>query len=123
MKKRYLLQLFCVSLISIGFCGNALAGPFANSGTLGGDDVEIESTDADRPDMVFTPSPKVWVTGGTSVDSFAASAVHLGSQEKTGGQAYGMASDTNQLFWSDVSADGHTAVTATGSSAFSDWKN
>ena len=54
-------------------------------------------------DFVFSPSPAIETTGDVDDTCFAVAAAHNGALGKTDGKEYGMACDTNQVWWADVS--------------------
>lgn len=64
--------------------------------------------------FVFKPSPSVRMIGSADDTGFAEAAVHLSAEGKSDGKAYGMASDSNQVWWMDV---GVATLAATAAAA------
>ncbi len=62
--------------------------------------IEISLTGAD--DMEFKTSPQVEMSWVSDADGFAVNAAHAAAYEAPGGQAYGMAGDTNKVFWQSI---------------------
>lgn len=91
------------------------AGP-----TSAGDPITITPTAANIPGaqpLVFKPSPQVVMSYYSNFNGFSLNAVHNAAIETPGGQAYGMASDTNKVYWVSVEAEGSALVAvATASS-------
>ena len=72
--------------------------------------------------ITFNPSTNVNMDGATSATAFAIDGWHEQAELKTAGQGYGMASDTNKMFFIDISqAISATTITGTNSGAFSSW--
>lgn len=122
MFKKYTMLTGCIFFATVSA---ASAAAFTN--TNPGDKISITATAATNPGNTFEyqTSPQVKIQGFTTATAFAVSAVHNDALAKTGGMAFGMASDSSDLMWKDVSATGSTlaaltsAVTAT---AFAGWK-
>ncbi|RJX19225.1 MAG: hypothetical protein C4563_08330 [Desulfobulbus sp.] len=69
--------------------------------------------------LQFKPSPKVSMTGMSTDIGFAHDAVHDAALGVSGGQEYGMAADTNKVFFQMVEETGDTLyVIATSNSTF-----
>ena len=62
--------------------------------------------------LTFKPSPKVLMNGMSTPISFAHDAVHKAALGTSGGQEYGMAADTNKVFFQGVDTDTSGAVLA-----------
>ena len=71
--------------------------------------------------VVFTPSTNVNMSADSMATSFAVNGWHDQADQKKNGQAYGMAADSNKMFFLDISTTAGVAVTATNSTAFSGW--
>ena len=54
--------------------------------------------------LVFKPSPKVSMDGMSALTGFAHNGVHNAALAVSGGQKYGMASDTNKVYFAVVEA-------------------
>lgn len=77
-------------------------------------------TSGAAPDFVFKPSPQVDMRGESDATGYAVGAAHHSALGKTDGKEYGMASDSNQVWWVDVSGEGTIIdVVGTNSAALS----
>ena len=120
MLRKYTILAACMVLASASFAGAATLG---NGGPS--KEVKIAKGGNAPAEFVFQVSPQIVTTGATERDNFTVAAVHNNALKKKGGMAYGMASDSSDLFWLDVATTealaGITATTAAG--AFTgDWK-
>jgi hypothetical protein len=64
--------------------------------------IETDAITGDVSNFKFKPSPSVRMIGESDDTGFAEAAVHLSAEGKPDGKAYGMASDSNQVWWMDV---------------------
>lgn len=74
-------------------------------------------------DIVFNPSSQVKMSGASETGNFAIAAYHTQAQNKKAGQQYGMASDSNALWFKDISeTTADTVDTTKAADAFgTDW--
>ncbi|MCL7488664.1 MAG: hypothetical protein M8357_10885 [Desulfobulbaceae bacterium] len=90
--------------------------------TAAGAQVTIEAAGIDGADpLVFNPSPQVQMSVISRASGFSLNGVHASALETAGGQAYGMADDTNKVFWISVQAENSTLVAVTTSSSDEFW--
>jgi hypothetical protein len=83
-----------------------------------GETVTVDaSTVPGAQDIEFNPSTNVVMTGASEATSFAIGAYHEQALNKTAGQSYGMAADTNSIFFQDLSPAGTGDGTVTGTNA------
>ena len=72
--------------------------------------------------IAFTPSTNVNMGADVVSTSFAINAWHDQADQKKNGQAYGMAADSNKMFFLDISGTAATAVSGTNAgAAFAGW--
>jgi hypothetical protein len=101
-------KIFC--LVGLSLCLFATNSAFAGSGDVSqtggaGTAVTIEVTAAGVPgasNIVFTPSSNVLMQGQSVATSWALDAVHSQALGKDNGQAYGMAADSNKMYFLDA---------------------
>lgn len=110
------ISVFLLALMVMGFMTSyAFAGSYS---TTGGDTMTIDASGIPGADnLTFNPSPRVNMTGRSSAMGFAHNGVHQQALETEGGKAYGMASDTNRVFFVSVAADGSALVAVTTSNS------
>lgn len=116
--KKFSLLIF--ALIALGFCAtNSFAASYSTS--TAGASMTVTATSVSQADnLVFNPSPKVFMTGISSNTGFAHDAVHESALGQEGGQQYGMAADSNKVYYLKASnLSVVTTVTSTDSSFFS----
>lgn len=124
--KKTLYILACASIFSL-LAQNAMAAASDVTQTGGaGAKVTIATTAINgAPDpLEFNPSTNVNMDGQSDATAFAIFGWHDQVEKKASGQAYGMASDENKLFFLDISSD-LTDLEATAgtnaATAFADW--
>jgi len=101
MKKYFaLFTIFAISFISVT---TASAIQFS---AAGGDPVELDTADPNFDP--FTPSTNVSMSGQTAVAGYAANSWHIQVLTKKSGKAFGMSSDSNAVYWADISANDAT---------------
>jgi hypothetical protein len=101
---------------------NAIAGTFTSEK---GAQITIaaDAVPGAQP-IIFNPSTNVNVDGQSDSTSFAVTAWHEQAEGKSSGQAYGMAADSNKMFFIDISdANNIPSGVGTNSGDFSggDW--
>ena len=95
---------------------NAMAS-VSVANTNPGDPVTVTPTNVSgAANLVFNPSTNVIIDGDSDETSFAIWGYHSQVLGKSSGQAYGMAADTNKLFFLDISGLS-AAPTVTGTNA------
>ncbi len=112
-------------LIFTPFIQNAFSAALSQSGG-GGTAVTVDAGNvAGAQDVTFNPSTNVVMSGVANSTQYAIGAYHTQALEKASGQAYGMASDANKIYFMDISQTGATpAVTGSNATFFStanDW--
>ncbi len=71
------------------------------------------------PDLIFKTSPQVGMTYISDAAGFSENAAHAAAYLTSGGQAYGMADDTNKIYWLSIETIAAiTAVTVASSVQF-----
>ena len=63
-------------------------------------------------DIEFNPSSQVKMSGASVSTSFAIAAYHTQANQKKAGQQYGMAAESNALWFKDISATAVTTLSA-----------
>ena len=108
-------MLMAVSANAAEISGNIKANP--------GSTIEIDaSTGIPGSDVMrFNPSPQVQMSWWTNRDGFAHNAVHTAAIETPGGMVYGMAGDTNKVFWMSA-APANFALTAVSTANSTEFK-
>lgn len=116
MHKVYTL-VAAIGLVMLG----ATTSSAATFSTTDGDVFTVPTTNVPGAAVFeFKPSPKVNMTGQSSSIGFAHDAVHMSALGVSGGQSYGMAGDTNKVFFKVVETSGDVLYTiATSNSTFS----
>ncbi len=114
--KKYIYALACIAII--GFVThNATASDVAQ--TNPGDQVTVSASSiTGAPDLTFNPSTNVVINGTTADTAFQITGYHDSADQKKNGQAYGMASDVNKLYWLDISTTAYSEPSGTNSGAF-----
>lgn len=67
--------------------------------------------------IVFTPSSNVVMTGVSEKTSWALGAYHTQAMNKKNGQGYGMAADSNKVWFQDISSATTLSITTTTAAA------
>lgn len=118
MKK--LLTVIAAGLLFCSFSSNTSLATVNIENTEPGGVVSFSPGVAGAPDPIeFTPSTNVNIGGQSDATSFAINSWHEQASSKTAGQAYGMTSDSNKMFFMDISTTAGSAVTGTTAAAFS----
>ncbi len=92
-------KLFIAGLLISTSCftaSQAFTTTFATANP--GDELTITSTTT-NPNLDFTPSPKVSVSGATGDSQYRIAAGHLSTINKDEAKAYGLSSDNSQMYW------------------------
>lgn len=110
MKKK----LIYIAAISLGLfvSSNAIAADFTVTAADDGAVTMASNAANDGPAFRFIPSTNIVMDGGTTAagESFVVSAYHTSVLAKSSGKGFGMASDTNAMYWIDLSASGAAAT-------------
>ena len=129
MKKALLVLAAIVSMGFIATTTYAASGEIdqADNGMVTIDCTNMINAGDVAANLEFQPSTNVILSGASSSTSFAAATYHEQVEDKDGGRQYGMAADTNVIFWLNISEDGNgqavVDVAATTSAVFplADW--
>lgn len=99
---------FCIA-VGLAVCTFSTAQAASlDNGAVGGAQIEIDITATcglpdTTPNFIFKPSPGVVTSGQVDCTGYAFGAGHLSAIGKTDAKAYAMASDSNQVWWMDIS--------------------
>ncbi len=104
---------------------SAMAAKQVSNATAGAT-VTVNSDTPGASNLVFNPSTNVNIDGQSDATAFAIFGWHDQTELKASGQAYGMASDENKLYFTNISddmviLDATIAAVGTNSAAFADW--
>ncbi|MFV0438919.1 MAG: hypothetical protein ACK5PS_16185 [Desulfopila sp.] len=110
-------------LLTSMFTVSAFAAPLTiNNQATPGAPIKITPVDTTRA-FNFNPSSNVVISMGSAKTGYALGAYHSAAVKSKVGQEYGLAADTMKMMYKSLAAaDAAEVITATGSSAFSDWK-
>ena len=93
---------------------NASAATSTWTQTKAGDPVKITATSVSgAQDIEFNPSTNVKILGASGPGAFGVGGWHTQAELKASGQAYAMMSDSNQMYFRDISKDGDGVPTST----------
>ena len=121
-------KIFCI-IAGLLFCAFSTNSSYAASGDVtqtggAGGEMTIDTTNnAASADLKFNPSTNVVMMGQSSATSFAVAGFHNQANQKAKGQVYGMATDSNKMFFNDISSTAAPTdiSTTTAAAAFSGW--
>lgn len=119
--KKYITSLACIAIIGFAANSTTAADNVDVVQSVAGGPVTIAVSITGAPDVTFNPSTNVNMNGKTAPNAFQISGYHDAANVKANGQAYGMASDVNKLFWLDISTTAYVEPTGTNSTAFGSW--
>ena len=106
MKKSSCLTLGACLIGIVTLCSNANAASGDVSQNASTNVVTIDTTNnTAAPDLTFNPSTNVAVAGESSATAFQINAYHTAVLNKTSGQSFGMASNSNKVWFDDISGD------------------
>ena len=102
MKKSLYIAL---ALLLCSTSAEYASAAFTQTGGAGGTvKIDADSVDGAQP-VEFNPSTNVIVVGSTTKTAFGVGAYHEQAVGKDSGQAYAMNSETNKMYFMDISAD------------------
>lgn len=118
MKK--ILLIAAGILISTAPVHNAFAAALTQAGGAGTAVTVVGTGVAGAQSIVFNPSTNVSMSGNSVATNFAIAGYHTQALRKASGQAYGMGSDSNKMYFQDISnSTAYTGVAAGTSQATS----
>ena len=122
MKKSLCLTLGACLISIVALYSNANATTF-NNGTGGQVSFTITTPGAPTP-FTFNPSSNVAMAGVSVATAFQENAYHTAVLNKASGQSFGMASNSNKIWFNDISStSSYTAPTGSTSATFSGWNS
>jgi len=99
---------------------NANAAALTQTGGAGSEVTVVVNT-ANVPgakSIIFNPSSNVNMSGASDSTSWALAGYHTQANQKANGQQYGMAANSNAMWFADISTTAAGTITGTTSAAF-----
>jgi len=117
MKKSMYLTLGACLVSVVALCSNANTADLT-TGANGLVTIDASNV-AGAPDLTFNPSSNVIMDGESSATAFQENAYHTSVLNKASGQAYGMSSSSNKVWFLDISTtSSYGAPSGTTAAAF-----